>query len=177
MKTSTEDFYSELGSGLPASTEAQRQSWALTIVDRDIDLEELSGLLQAEKKVATRFLWMLSGIGIISPEKLHRSLPFLLEKMSEINPAYLTAFANYWLIAGIPVENEGKAIDLSFEWLLSAETNVTIKSRAAFVLFKLCKKYPEIKNELRLCLLDQKDKYSKDFRKRADKILQQLDQE
>lgn len=169
-------FYAELESGLPVSTEAQRQIWARTIVDQDIDLKSLSGLLHAERKTATRFLWMLSGIGIISPGKLYQSLPFLLEQVSEINPSYATAFANYWLIAGVPPENEGKAIDWSFEWLLSAETNVTIKSRAVFVLSKLTEKYPEIKNEFRVCLLDQREKYSKDFRKRVDKVLVELDQ-
>lgn len=173
---SNTDFYRDLESGLAQSTEEQRRAWARTIVEQDIDLKQLSGILHAEKKAATRFLWMLSGIGIEKPAKLLEVLPFLLKTMEEINnPVYLTSFANYWLIAGIPFENEGKAIDLSFEWLLSADINVTIKSRAVFVLFNLTKKYPEIKNELRLCLLDQMDKYSKDFHKRAVKILKELE--
>lgn len=173
---SMSNFYRNLESGLPGSTEAQRQNWARTIVEHDLDLKQLSGLLHGEKKTATRFLWMLSGIGIINPGKLHEALPFLLEYVEAINPAYLTSFANYWLIAGVPPQNEGKAIDLSFEWLMSAEINVTIKSRAAFVLFKLTRKYPELKNELRLCLEDQRDKYSKDFKKRAVKILKDLEE-
>lgn len=170
------NFYRNLESGLPKSTEDQRQNWARTIVGQDMDLKQLSGLLRCEKKTATRFLWMLSGIGIISPGKLQEALPFLLEYVEAINPAYLTSFANYWLIAGVPPENEGKAIDLSFEWLMSAETNVTIKSRAVFVLFKLTRKHPELKNELRICLEDQMDKYSKDFKKRAVKVLKDLEE-
>ena len=79
-------------------------------------------------------------------------------------------------IVGVPPENEGRAIDLLFQWLLSADTNVTIKSRSLWVLLKLTKKYPELKNELKLCLQDQMDKYTNDFKKRATKILIEIEQ-
>lgn len=168
------DFYSELEFSLPKSTEEQRQNWAATIIEQDVDLKDLSRLLFCEKKVATRFLWMLSGIGMKKRSKLFEVLPYLLELSAELNPAYQTAFANYWLIAGVPPENEAQAIDLSFHWLMDPGITVTIKSRALFVLFKLTEKYPELKNELALCLEDQLDKHSKDFRKRALKVLNQL---
>ena len=168
------DFYSELEYFLPKSTEEQRQTWAATIINQDLDLKDLSRLLFCEKKVATRFLWMLSGIGMKKSGKLFEVLPYLLELSTELNPAYQTAFANYWLIAGVPPENEAQAIDLSFQWLMDPGITVTIKSRALFVLFKLREKYPELKNELILCLEDQMDKHSKDFRKRALKVLNEL---
>ncbi len=177
MTLSRTDLYRELESALPKSTEEQRKVWAEMIVEQDIDLKELSGLLHSEKKTATRFLWMLSRIGMINPGKLFAELPFLLEFSKDLDPYYRTSFANFWLIAGIPTENEGKAIDMSFEWLLSPEVNITIKARAVLVLFKLTEKYPELKNELRLCIIDQKDKYSKDFQKRAGKILRELENE
>lgn len=168
------DFYHELEYFLPKSTEEQRQTWAATIINQDLDLKDLSRLLFCEKKVATRFLWMLSGIGMKKSGKLFEVLPYLLELSTELNPAYQTAFANYWLIAGVPPENEAQAIDLSFQWLMDPGITVTIKSRALFVLFRLTEKYPELKNELTLCLEDQMDKHSKDFRKRALKVLHEL---
>lgn len=171
---SYDDFYHELEYFLPKSTEEQRQTWAATIINQDLDLKDLSRLLFCEKKVATRFLWMLSGIGMKKSGKLFEVLPYLLELSTELNPAYQTAFANYWLIAGVPPENEAQAIDLSFQWLMNPGITVTIKSRALFVLFKLAEKYPELKNELILCLEDQMDKHSKDFRKRALKVLNEL---
>lgn len=171
---SYDDFYNELEYSLPKSTEEQRQTWSTTIIEQDLDLKDLSRLLFCEKKVATRFLWMLSGIGMIKASKLFEVLPFLLELSGKLDPAYQTAFANYWLIAGIPLENEGKAIDLSFQWLMDPGIKVTIKSRALFVLVRLAEKYPELKNELILCLEDQQDKHSKDFRKRALKVLNEL---
>lgn len=176
LKTSSKtDFYRELEANLAKSTEEQRQSWAKTIVERNIDLEDLSELLRCEHRIVSRFLWMLSGIGLIEPKKLFDSLPFLVESVEKMKPVYRTAFANYWRIAGVPLQNEGKAIDWCFEWLLSAEANLTIKSRALFVLFDLTKKYPELKHELKICLIDQKDKYSKDFEKRVAKILKELE--
>lgn len=168
------DFYRELEFSLPKSTEEQRQTWAATIIEQDLDLKELARLLFGEKKAATRFLWMLSGIGLLKKSKLFESLPDLFELSTELDPEYQTAFANYWRIAGVPPENEGQAIDLSFQWLMDPGTTVTIKSRALFVLFKLTEKYPELKNELALCLEDQLDKHSKDFRKRVLKVLHEL---
>ena len=112
----------------------------------------------------------------MNPGKLFSVLPFLLE-FSENNLSfkYKTALASYWLYVGVPPENEGKAIDLLFQILLSNDTNVTIKSRALLVLYKLTRKYPELKGELKLCLVDQLDKHSLSFKKRAAKILNEIE--
>lgn len=74
----------------------------------------------------------------------------------------------------MPEENDAKAIDYLFKWLMSAEVKPYIKTRALWVLVKLCEKYPDIRRELKLCLSGQLDTYSNDFKKRAEKILLQL---
>ncbi|MBL7931001.1 MAG: hypothetical protein JNL60_03810 [Bacteroidia bacterium] len=168
-------FFKELQSTLVKSNAELRKKWASTIVEKDIDLKKLSELLKAERKTAIRFLWFLTEIGMMNPDKLFEALPFLLTRCDKLDPAYKQSFASYWLIAGIPKEQEARAIDLCFGWLVSANTNVTIKSRAIWVLLKLAKKYPELKNELKLCIKDQMNKYSKDFEKRAVKVLKQLE--
>lgn len=170
------NFYKELESSLATSTEEQRKVWATTIIEKEIDIKGLSKLLRNERRIAARFLWLLSGVGILNPNKLFIELPFLLDLCHQLNPIYKTSFANFWLIAGIPSENEGEAIDLLFKWLLSNDTNITIKSRSLLVLFNLTKKYPELKNELKICLEDQIDRHSNDFKKRANKILIKLEQ-
>lgn len=169
------EFFSELESSLFGSNMSQRKIWVAHIVQNDIDLKELSGLLRCEQKIAIRFLWLLSEVGMSDPDRLFAELPYLLNVCEQLNPAYKKSFASFWLIAGVPAENEAQAIDLLFEWFLSAEVNVTIKARSFLVLFKLTEKYPELKNELKLCLIDQMDKYTKDFRKRAEKILAKLE--
>jgi len=150
--------------------------WATTIIEKNLDIKALSELLKCERKIATRFLWLLSEIGELNPNRLFVELPFLLNLCDNLNQDYKTSFANFWLIAGVPSENEGEAIDILFKWLLSTDTNVTIKSRSFLVLFNLTKKYPELKNELKLCLNDQMDKHTNNFKKRAIKILTNIEQ-
>lgn len=165
------EFYRELETSLPTSTAEKRRIWATTIIEKNIDIKELSNLLKGEQKIAIRFLWLLSEIGTFNQSKLYDVLPYFLDLSVYLDPNYKSSFASFWHIVGVPPENEGIAIDLLFQLLLSHNTNVTIKSRALLVLFKLTKKYPELKNELKLSLEEQKDKYSKDFEKRVDKIL------
>ena len=170
------EFYKELEISLPASTVERRKMWAETIAEKRLDIKDLCQLLKCEQKIATRFLWLLSEIGELNSNSLFIELPFLLDFCDHLNPAYITSFATFWLISGVPSENEGRAIDLLFQWLLSTDTNVTTKSRSMLVLFKLTKKYPELKNELKLCLIDQMDKHTNDFAKRATKILREIEQ-
>jgi hypothetical protein len=169
-------FFKELKSLLPKSSFEQKKMWAIYILEKNIDLKELAELLKCEKAIATKFLWLLSDIAILSPNKLFKELPYLLNLCNTINQDYKTYFASYWLYVGIPAENEGEAIDLLFQFLVSTKTNITVKSRSVLVLFNLTKKYPELKNELRYSLEDQLNKHSKDFDKRVAKILVRIDE-
>jgi hypothetical protein len=170
------EFYKELEHSLPTCTSHNRKLWVNKIISEDIAIKDLTDLLKCEQKTATRFQWLLSEIGLTNPNKLLAELPFLLIFFDQLNPIYKTSLASYWLIAGVPLENEGVAIDWLFQWLLSNDVNMTIKSRCILVLFKLTNKYPELKNELALCLKDQQHKYSKDFEKRVSKILNKLEE-
>ena len=169
-------FYKQLEVSLATSNEEQRKVWAKKIIEENIRIMDISYLLKCEHKTASRFLWLIARIGMSKPDKLFIELPPLLDFCNQVNPIYKTSFANFWLMAGVPVENEGEAIDLLFKWILSKDTNVTIKSRSLYVLLKLSKKYSEIKNELKLSILDQMDKYSNDFKKKATKILAKIEQ-
>lgn len=169
-------FLKELKTSLPKSSYEQRKMWAIYILEKNIDLKELTELLKCEKAIATKFLWLLSDIAILSPNRLLKELPYLLNSCSTVNQDYKTYFASYWLYVGVPSENEGEAIDLLFQFIVSPKTNVTVKSRSVLVLFNLTKKYPELKNELRYSLKEQLNKYSKDFDKRVVKILMLIDE-
>ena len=169
------DFYRELENSLAESNAQERTRWATIIVSEDLAIKDLSQLLQCKGKVARRFAWLLSDIGVIKPGKLFIELPFLFELSDEINQFnFQECFASYWLISGVPAENEARAIDLLFAWLQSAEANVTLKSRSLSVLFNMTKKYPELKNELKHCLEEQIDKNTKVFKKKSTKILEKL---
>jgi hypothetical protein len=169
------DFYKELESYLSTSTADKRKVWATLIIENNFELKDLSNLLYCDRKIALRFSWLLSEIGELNPNKLLVDLPYLLKQSEQIEHfSFIESFATYWLISGVPVENESKAIDLLFDWVLSIRINVTTKSRALKVLINLAKKYPELKNELLLCLNDQKYKHTKNFEQKAVKLLTEL---
>lgn len=171
---STEEFYMELELSLATSTGDDRKKWAEIIIREDLDPSELTGLLEMRSRTAMRFLWLLSEVGILSPEKLFRHLSDLFEVCVRIDVRYTTSFASFWMYAGVPEKMEGKAIDLLFELFLSNETTVTIKSRALIVLARLAQKHPQLKHELCSCIEQQMDQYSKDFQKRSAGILREL---
>lgn len=169
---SFENFYKELEKGLPDSSYAQRKVWAKTILVEEISIESLVPLLNTEKRLASRFLYLLSDIGEINPKRLLADLPYLFALSKTIKHLNIQpAFPSFWNIADVPKENEGEAIDLLFKYFNDPKLNTTTKSRALFVLLRLVKAYPELKNELKLSLEDQKDRYSASFRQRCEGAL------
>jgi len=169
------NFYQELLISLPKSTGDQRKTWAELIVSNRIDLIELAPLMKEEHPVSSRFLWLLSDVGLSDAPTLFTALPSLFSYCRENNPEQLHAFASYWSYVGIPEENEAVAIDYLFNWLLSPTINTSIKSRAILVLMQLVSKYPELKNELIASLKSQQNRYSTDFQKRITKQLKELE--
>ncbi len=169
-------FLEELKTSLPNSSAQQRRNWASIIIEENLSIRKLSDLLFLDYKIASRFLWLLTDVGEIGKQKLKDDLIFLFDRcitLNHIKPE--PSFANYWLVCGIPVEKEAEYIDYLFKWLSSSDSNLTTKSRSLFVLFKLTKKYPDMRNELKLVIHEQLDRNSVDFKKRASKILAQLD--
>ena len=171
-------FYHYLEKHLPKSTAAHRREWAAKIVTEEISLRELSTLLHAKREIATRFLWLLSDIGEANADYLLKDLPFLFELRHQIqNLDIQLAFAKYWLLSGIPIENESEAIDLLFTWLLSPQIKVSVKTNVVFALFNVTQKYPELKQELKVSLEDQLGKNTADFDKRARRLLKKLEKD
>lgn len=170
-----EAFYNELERDLPTSGDRERKRWASIIVEEALDLIALSELLRNDKTVALRFQWLLSDVGTTDQKTLHNALPYLFSVRKEIKHIdFEQAFATYWMIVGVPEENEAEALDLLFAWVRSAHTNVTTKLRALKALLVLTEKYPELQNELRLSLEGQLDQYPENFRRKAEGVLQQL---
>ena len=167
------EFQNELENNLAASSTNSRRVWAQFIIAEDISIKDLSNLLFKDKKIAMRFAWLLTEIAEINPPNLYTELPYLWELSGQIQTFnFKESFANYWLIAGLPLENEGEAINFLFGWLQSSSVNVTIKGRAMFVLQKLTEKYPDLIPELLNSIEAEKEKHTLDFGKRANKVIQ-----
>lgn len=171
----TGNLYEELHAKLATSDGADRRSWGRLIAEHDVDIEELMPLLFAERKTAQRFAWLLSDIGIASAEKLFSVLSYAFEKRHETEILdFEQQFVKYWRIAGVPWQDKGMAIDLMFALLTGPKVGPHIKSVSAEVLYSLTKEYPDLVNELKLCLEQELDKNTDAFRKKAEGILRKL---
>lgn len=121
-------------------------------------------------------MWLLTDIAEVDKKVLSDKLNYLFDFCLPLEHIRIEdSFPNYWRICGVPVDREAQYIDYLFKWMQSSESNVTAKSRSLFVLFELTKKYPELRNELKLILLDQLDINTEEFKKRANKILAALE--
>ena len=133
---------------LPSSSAADRKALASRILEEGIDPKELCVLLHREKKIALPFLWFLSELGLLAPNALSDLLPHLYSLRNKIEHVDLRAqFPTYWLIAGVPKEQEGVAVDLLLDLLLLPETNKTNKARAMKVWNELKERHPDLQRE------------------------------
>lgn len=108
MKASP-DFIEELKSSLPKSTFEQRKNWAIFILKNKISLKELFELLKCDKKIATRFLWTISDIGILNPKRLSAELPDLFKFCNSLNnQEYKTSFASFGYMQEFHKKTKGK---------------------------------------------------------------------
>ena len=78
------------------------------------------------------------------------------------------------MIAGVPAEQEGIAIDRMFELLNTFTVNVSIKYNALRVLEKLMETWPELKDEFILTLEDQLGKHTANFDHIIHKTIQTI---
>ncbi len=158
-----------LEDGLASSSAADRKAWAQDIIQNDIHLPDLFPLLEKKYTVRSRFIWLLSDIGEADPLRLRKALPALYTLSQKIQYTPLDeAFARYWLLAGVPLEQEGLAIDRMFQLLQGYTVNVSIKFNAHRVLENMIAKYPELRDEWLLALEDQLGKHTENF----DKVIQ-----
>ncbi|MFD1551021.1 hypothetical protein [Putridiphycobacter roseus] len=148
-----------------------RKKWATIINENQFSTLDFLPILNEKEQIASRFLWLLSEVGEMYPAILKADLPAWFQQFEKGQVALKHALPTYWKIVGVPLENEGTAIDLLFAVIASNEANVTIKSRAIFVLHNLVQKYPHLKGEFEVCLNAQRNKYSAAFDKGIRKIL------
>lgn len=168
-------LYTTLEKELASSHAVERKGWIDKIINPGVGIKQFFPLLELDQKTGQRFAWLLSELAELDPSAIFNHLPALWTKSNSIsNFDFKKSFASYWLICGLPEENESEAIDVLFSWLNSSEHEVTIRSRSALILLELTKKYPELKNELKASLESQVNLHTESFKKRAAAILVKL---
>ncbi len=170
-----DNFLAQLKNNLSSSTGQQRADWAKTIVMESIRISDLFVLLDGDVKTAKRFLWLLSNVGMWDKAYLRNALPNLLELSDQYEHLGMKeSMISYWRNVGIPETSETDAINLLFTTLNSAQTNVTMKSRAMWALEPLMAKYPDILPEFKSILELELGKYGADYDKKVMKVLKKL---
>lgn len=168
-------LFHDLSKHLAESSFEERRVWAKEIVAQPDTLSKLLPLLFGDEKTAYKFSWLLSDIGEADRSVLYSELDYLFEHRHKITaPKFEQQFVKYWRICGVPEANKGEAIGLMFGYLLDPKINTHIKTISLTALHALCNEYPELKNELKLCIEDQLEHSSTSFKKTANKILSEL---
>ena len=156
-------------------TDLNRKKWARKFVSEKTDLRSLLYLLDAEKKLATRFIWLIGDICESNPPVLR---PFVKDFFKRRNSTqisnYNRSLAKMFMYCGIPKEIEGEVTTVLFDWLIDPNVLVTTKNYSMLALFNLTVKYPELKPELEFAIKDQLDKNTISFKKTATQLLNKL---
>lgn len=153
-------------------SEANIRKWVRYIIDHNIALHTLYSVLDAEKTVSMRFTWLIGGLCEQAPGIVSLSVAYFYSKRNDVVFAnYDRSLAKMFWLAGVPLEIEGEAIDDMFRWLMGANITVSTKTYSMFALHNLTAKYPELKNELKICVEDQLGKNTTNFDKGLRKVL------
>ena len=156
-------------------SDENRKRWADYIIKENIPLLDILELLDAEKRVATRFTWMVGDLCEQKPDVVFPAITYFWSKRNEIEITnYNRSLAKMCWLCGIPEEIEGEAVNELFEWLLDPEVIVSTKNYSLLALGNLTYKYPELKHELRMVIEDQLQKNSIAFEKCAQKVLKKI---
>ena len=152
-----------------------RKKWAKKFVSNKIELKKYLYLLEADKKLATRFIWLVGDICELDPKTVFPVIKdfFIYRNKTKI-VNYNRSLAKMFMYCGIPKDIEGEIVNILFNWLLDPNELVTTKNYALIALYNQTTKYPELVSELESVIKDQFDKNAVSFKSTANEILNKL---
>lgn len=140
-------------------------------------LDELMQLLLGnDSLLAQRAAWPFSFVAEKNPELVKKYIPKLIEKLEikDDHPAIKRNILRAFQYFNFSSEHEGKLLNISFNLLNDFEQPVAIKVFAMTVVYNLSKKYPEIKNELKISIENLLPNGSAGIKSRGNKILKKI---
>ncbi|HYG40159.1 MAG TPA: hypothetical protein VD908_16135 [Cytophagales bacterium] len=103
--------------------------------------------------------------------------PVLLNLKNNVPEAVIRNTLRILQFVELPNALDGLAADICFSFLESSKTPVAIRVFAMTILFNICKKEPDLANELKILIEDQLPYSSAGFKSRGNKILREMEQE
>ncbi len=172
MKSLIEELQVSL---LQYDSDVNRKKWAKYIINENIALMDLTDLLNAEKHVANRFIWMVGDICELEPKVVFPAISYFFSQRDKTQITnFNRSLAKMFWLSGIPDEIEGKATTEMFNWLVDPNAIVSTKNYSLLALGNLTSKYEELKKELKFVIEDQLHKNSIAFEKCAKKVLARI---
>jgi len=169
-------FIEDLGLSLKEdNTHANREKWARFIIKYNFSLIDLAVLLNSERVIAMRFMWLIGHICDLNPGFVYPYTEYFFSKRSAEKFAdYKRSLARMFYLSGVPKEIEGEAIHVMFNWLLDAKANVSTKDYCLKALEKLSEQHMDLKNELKMILEEQQGRNTAAFDRKIEKSLKKL---
>ena len=125
-----------------------------------------------EYRVTQRAAWVVSHCSDSYPWLLDNHLKSIIENLQEpVHDAVKRNTLRILQFKDIPEDLMGIAADICFQFLNSGKEAIAIKAHSMTVLYNIVKKFPELKEELKISIEEQMPFGSAGFRSRGKKIL------
>jgi len=133
--------------------------------------------LRGEYRVTQRAGWPMSTIAIKHPGLIHKHLKNLLLNAQKpgLHNAVLRNTVRLLQFVEIPKALHGLATETCFQLFNDRKQPVAVQVFSMTVLGRLCKLYPELIPELKLCIEEHLPYASAGFISRAKKVIKQLE--
>ena len=133
-------------------------------------------MLSPDMKISQRAAWIFSHCVEQRPWLIKKHLKLIINHLE--NPAHDAVKRNTLrVLQFIEIEEDEMGIlaDLCFKFLYSAKESIAIKAHSMTILYNIAKKYPELKNELKMAIQEQLPFGSAGIKNRGNKILRALE--
>ena len=129
----------------------------------------------SENRMVQRASWVISHV---ADRHIHLIYPYVEKMVDNLNhPAHNAVKRNTVRIfqdIDIPQELMGKVADKCFGYLENPKEAVAVRVFSMTVLYNICQKEPDLKNELKMLIEDHLEGASAAFKSRGKKILNKL---
>jgi len=156
----------------------QSKELALSIADYAVKskknfYELMQCFVGSEYRLAQRAAWCVSWAARMKPSMILPYIKLLVDQLErkDVHDAVIRNSVRVLEDIEIPEELHGVVMNACFNLIEKASTPVAIKAFSLTTLYKLSKKYPEIRPELKLLIEEKKEHETIAFCARANKIL------
>ncbi len=138
--------------------------------------ELMKCFMSNEYRLAQRAAWSVSWAAKKKPEMIEPYIKDLVAALRKknIHNAVIRNSVRILETIEIPEQFHGEVMNACFSFIETPSTPVAIKAFSLTTLFNLSKKYPEIKNELRLIIEERWNPETAAFKSRGRKILKAI---